>query len=82
MNYVIVVPERVSSVILRSSPLHGLLGKQRNGSVVEVIKKKRSYLCRCKNIDMNAIQNKPLINEKLIMWYKVTNLFSKGLNNS
>ena len=26
---------------------------------------------------MNAIQNKPLINEKLIMWYKVTNLFSK-----
>ena len=31
---------------------------------------------------MNAIQNKPLINEKLIMWYKVTNLFSKGLNKS
>ena len=35
-----------------------------------------------KNIDMNAIQKAPLINEKLIMWYKVTNLFSKGLNKS
>ena len=34
------------------------------------------------NIDMNAIKKEPLINEKLIMWYKVTNLFSKGLNKS
>ena len=31
---------------------------------------------------MNAIKKEPLINEKLIMWYKVTNLFSKGLNKS
>lgn len=31
---------------------------------------------------MNAIQKEPLINEKLVMWYKVTNLFSKGLNKS
>ena len=31
---------------------------------------------------MNVIEKAPLINEKLIMWYKVTNLFSKGLNKS
>lgn len=30
-----------------------------------------------KNIDMNAIQKAPLINEKLIMWYKVTKFIFK-----